>query len=222
MLARLGVAKVCNIPNGTDAPRLPALADKPIMGGAVRLIIVSRLEPNKRVGDAIEVLSLLCSQGIDASLKIVGSGSEAARLGGRVEALGLSGRVCFTGRVTDQEKFSLLQQAHILIHTSVREGWGLNVIEANAVGTPAIVYPVAGLVDSTVNGETGIVTAKEAPGEIARGVRFLIENPSVYSQMRTSAWARSKTFDWNVIAPRICQWLEAEARGGAGFESRGV
>ena len=42
-----------------------------------------------------------------------------------------------------------------MVHTSIREGWGLNVIEANAMGTPAIVYPVGGLVDSTVDGPIG-------------------------------------------------------------------
>ena len=39
-------------------------------------------------------------------------------------------------------------RAHVLVATSVREGWGLNVSEAAACGTPAIGYSVPGLVDS--------------------------------------------------------------------------
>src|SRR5262249_27504876 len=41
-----------------------------------------------------------------------------------------------------------LAAAHVLVATSVREGWGLNVSEAAACGTPSIGYRVPGLVDS--------------------------------------------------------------------------
>ena len=37
------------------------------------------------------------------------------------------------------------------------------MIEANAMGTPAVVYPVGGLVDSTVHGQTGLVSEAETP-----------------------------------------------------------
>ena len=52
----------------------------------------------------------------------------------------------------------------------MREGWGLNVIEANAMGTPAIVYPVGGLVDSTLHDETGLVTRGETPESLADAI----------------------------------------------------
>ena len=59
-----------------------------------------------------------------------------------------SDSVHFFGRVTDDEKHHLMGRAHALLATSVREGWGLTVTEAAAVGTPTIGYSVPGLVDS--------------------------------------------------------------------------
>jgi glycosyltransferase involved in cell wall biosynthesis len=89
-------------------------------------------------------------------LTVVGSGEVQGDLKQLVNELGLEAQVVFTGSLAEPEKNAQLMQAHVLLHTSVREGWGLNVIEANALGTPAVVYPVAGLVDSTVHGETGL------------------------------------------------------------------
>ena len=103
----------------------------------------------------------------------------------------------------------------MLVHTSVREGWGLNVIEANALGTPAIVYPVQGLVDSTVDGKTGIVTRLEEPEDMAAQLTRLISSPADHERLRRNAWERSREFQWSYILPAACDWLESKARGKA-------
>ena len=54
----------------------------------------------------------------------------------------------FLGRVGAEELRARLARSHVLVSTSVREGWGLNVSEAAACGTPSIAYSVPGLVDS--------------------------------------------------------------------------
>jgi glycosyltransferase involved in cell wall biosynthesis len=99
-----------------------------------------------------------------------------------------------------------------LIHPSIREGWGLNVIEANAQGTPAIVYPVGGLVDSTVQGQTGIVTNEETPQSAAAGILELLSKPADYDRLRVNAWERSKSFEWQRVLAPACGWLEEQAR----------
>jgi glycosyltransferase involved in cell wall biosynthesis len=104
-----------------------------------------------------------------------------------------------------------------LIHASLREGWGLNVIEANAMGTPAVVYPVGGLVDSTLHGETGTVTPEETPASLAAGVVALLNRPAEYDRLRVNAWERSKTFAWRNVLPPACDWLEQQARRRSTF-----
>ena len=115
--------------------------------------------------------------------------------------------------MTETRKNEELQRAHFLVHPSVREGWGLNVIEANAVGTPAIVYPVGGLVDSTVHNETGIVTSAETPESVAESLGAILKTPDRYASFRVKAWERSKTFQWDRVLPQASEWLEAQARG---------
>src|SRR6185437_9546372 len=153
----------------------------------------------------------LAGRNIPAQLKIVGDGQSKPGLEQLTKTLGLEDCVQFTGFLPEKEKNAALQQAHFLIHTSQREGWGLNVIEANAMGTPAAVYPVGGLVDSTVAGETGLVSAAETPESLADALCDIVKKPEVYTRYRVAAWERSKTFSWPVILPQVAAWLEALA-----------
>src|SRR5262249_21958238 len=78
-----------------------------------------------------------------ARLWMIGTGPEAARLrecaGDGVELL---------GSVSRRERDERMNRAHALIATSVREGWGLVVSEAAAVGTGAVADAVPGLIGS--------------------------------------------------------------------------
>jgi len=51
----------------------------------------------------------------------------------------------------------LLRSCSTTWYTSVREGWGLVITEANCHGTPAVVYRVPGVVDAVKDGVTGLV-----------------------------------------------------------------
>ena len=88
----------------------------------------------------------------------------------------------------------------------------MNVIEANALGTPAGGYPVAGLRDSTLNDETGVISREETPGSLAERVERLLGNPAEYERLRRNAWERAKTFHWSRVLPAACDWLEEMAR----------
>jgi glycosyltransferase involved in cell wall biosynthesis len=74
---------------------------------------------------------------------MIGDGPLSARL-----RAGAPDGVHFLGRASRDELLRRLARAHVLVATSVREGWGLNVSEAAACGTPTIGYAVPGLVDS--------------------------------------------------------------------------
>jgi len=207
-----GVRAVTVLLNGCDTAPLPVLDAKPL-SAPLRLVVVSRLAPNKRVDHALRTLRLLRDEGIPASLTVVGAGEVEQPLRRLTQELGLEAQVVFTGALSEERKNEVLRQAHLLVHASVREGWGLNVVEANALGTPAVVYPVAGLVDSTIHGQTGLVVARESPAALAEGIRSLLAHPDTYQTLRRQAWERAKTLQWDCVLPPACAWLEAQAAG---------
>lgn len=205
-----GVRDVKAIPNGCDTVPLPALEPKKLES-PLRLIAVSRIAPNKRVDHAVQAVPLLQRAGVDMHLTVVGGGDSLESLKQLAKNLNLDSHVTFTGPLPEEEKNRELRRAHLLVHTSLREGWGLNVLEANAMGTPAAVYPVAGLVDSTVAGETGWIASAETPTALAETLQAIVRRPEEYAQFRLNAWERTKRFQWDKILPLACDWLESQA-----------
>lgn len=211
-LRRHGVRRVTVLRNGIYTTPLPELPPKPI-GQPLRLVVVSRLAPNKRVDHGIRTLRALVDRGVDAQLTVVGGGSIQDQLSQLGHQLQLSQRLTFTGPLAEAQKDAVLQDAHLLLHTSVREGWGLNVIEANARGTPAVVYPVPGLLESTLHDQTGLVAQQETPEALADRIQALLKDESRYQRLRAAAWERAKTLHWDHVLPIACDWFEARARG---------
>jgi glycosyltransferase involved in cell wall biosynthesis len=211
-LLERGVRQVTVLHYGIDLKPLAQLEPKPLRQ-PLELIAVSRLAPNKRIDHAVLATKLLLERGLDARLTVVGGGEAAEQLKGLASQHGLN--VTFTGILSEKEKNERLRQAHLLLHTSIREGWGLNVLEANAMGTPAVVYPVPGLVDATIHEQTGVVTREETPSSIVDGISNLLQHPERYQVYRENACRRTEEFHWSRILPKACAWLEGMARGAA-------
>lgn len=210
-LQKSGVRNVKIIRYGVHTEALLELPPKDL-SQPLRLAAVSRLAPNKRIDHGILTVAELRKRSIKAHLKIVGSGDMGMKLQELVKANDLDDSVSFLGSLAEREKDEVLRESHLLLHTSQREGWGLNVIEANAMGTPAAVYPVAGLIESTLDNETGVVARGETPALLADRIAELLQKPEFYQKLRTNAWNRAKTFHWSKILPPACDWLEEMAK----------
>lgn len=209
-LLRHSVRQVKIIRYGVHTQALPTLEPKPF-SAPLKLAVVSRLAPNKRIDHAVRTVAALKNRGVPASLKIVGGGDAEEFVRRTAQEYAVTDNVTFTGPLPEKAKDELLRNSHLLLHTSQREGWGLNVIEANAMGTPAAVYPVAGLIESTLDNETGVVARGETPELLAERISELLQSGS-YERLRSNAWERAKTFHWSKILPPACDWLEEMAR----------
>ena len=206
-----GVQQIQIIPYGVHTRALPDLPVKPLTK-PLRLIVVSRFAPNKRIDHAVRTLRELLDRKINARLTLVGGGETEPALKQLVEELNLQSNVTFTGMLPEKEKDALLRDSHFLLHTSQREGWGLNVIEANAMGTPAIVYPVEGLTESTLDEQTGLVSKEQSPASLAERVESTLKRETDYQTWRIAAWDRAKEYHWDNVLPKACDWLEEMAK----------
>jgi len=117
------------------------------------VLYVGRLSRNKRPDHAIKAFEILRREVPDAQLWVVGDGPMRAKL----ERKAPEG-VTFFGRVSQDEKHELMARAHVLACVSVREGWGLVVDEAAAMGTPSVGYDIPGFRDS-IHAAGGVVVA---------------------------------------------------------------
>jgi glycosyltransferase involved in cell wall biosynthesis/O-antigen/teichoic acid export membrane protein len=199
-LERIGLEHVSVIPDGRDEP--PELDDV-AKEEAPTLLYVGRLASNKRPDHAIETYRAVCRELPDARLWIVGQGpledELAADLPEGAELLGFLPR---------DELYERMRRAHCLVVPSVREGWGLVVIEANSVGTPAVAYDVPGLRDSVRDGVTGRLAPAGDTEALAREALALLGDPRSYLEMSRRAQEWAGGFSWDETARRLLDVIE--------------
>jgi glycosyltransferase involved in cell wall biosynthesis len=172
-----------------------ALHDLEPKSGSWRMIVVGRLTPAKFAEEAIETFAAVQAQVPDARLDVVGGGEPAyaRRLQRRVQARQLRD-VVFHGRVSEERKLSLLRNAHVHVFCSHREGWGLTVTEAAAMGTPTVGYDAPGVRDSI--DDVRLLAPIGDVRELADRVLGLHAAPIAYEALRREAWERASALSY--------------------------
>jgi len=162
-------------------------------------IFVSRVVKMKGIEDVIKSFSYILEELKAAKLWIVGDGDieYINSLKRMIVKNSIEDKVKIFGKVSEQKKIELMRRAHVLLHASVKEGWGLVVIEAASQGTPSVVYDVSGLRDSVLDNETGIVIKDNSPKLMADESVALLKDSGRYKrfQQRGLKWARSLTWE---------------------------
>lgn len=179
-------------------------------------IFVSRVVKMKGIEDIIESFSRIQKSYKDAKLWIVGDGEihYINHLRSIIKNHKISQDVKFFGKVTEQKKFELLKRAHVLLHASVKEGWGLVVIEAASQATPSVVYNVPGLRDSVKNNVTGVVLKTNTPSEMSKQAVALLADKKKYTKFQKNGIQLSKNLTWNKATDAsICLINSVETSG---------
>lgn len=195
------------IPNGVDLVQVKKIPKKE---KNLTLIYVSRLVQMKGIEDAIKVFSEVHKANNLSQFLIVGAGklSYENHLKQLTASFGVEKATTFFGYVPETKKIELLQKAHLLIHTSVREGFGLVVVEANSQGTPAIVYNSPGLRDLVKNGINGFQVEKGNILAMAEKIIHLSNDPKKYSNLIKSSINESKKYNWDLMTRKSLNYLE--------------
>lgn len=180
------------------------IRNKPLMKPPIKesnptFIFVSRVVKMKGIEEVIKAFFYILREKKNARLWIVGDGDKkyVENLKKTMISYSISPKVKFFGKVDERQKLYLLKKAHLLLHASIKEGWGLVVIEAASQATPAIVYNVAGLKDSVKNNKTGIVLNQNNAREMAKQAILLLVNKEKYFILQKNAlsWAGSLTWE---------------------------
>ncbi len=223
-LVQLGMAagRIEIVHNGLGHNRYKAAGGKT---GAPTVLCLGRLKRYKRLELLLHAMPGVVKNCPGVSLWIAGRGEMKESLQRLAGELGLTRHVKFWDFVSEAEKIRLLQQAWVVASTSKVEGWGLSVLEANACGTPAVVFDVPGLRDAVVNGQTGLTAADENIEELSRKITLILTDASLRERLRKGALMWARRFNWDESARSMLRILEkcldgetekkpAPARGG--------
>jgi glycosyltransferase involved in cell wall biosynthesis len=199
-LLNLGFTKVFVVPEGLDFTPLDKLPEKenyPVVA------YVGRLKKAKRPDHAIRAFMLVKEKIPEAEFWFIGEGNFRKSL----EKIAKDG-VKFFGYVSAREKIVLMKKAWVLVHPSVREGFGLNVVEANSLGTPCIAYNVSGLRDSISDGITGLLVENGNVEALANGIIRFFKDEVLRLRLSRNGLEYAKHFSWDESARAFLKIIE--------------
>jgi glycosyltransferase involved in cell wall biosynthesis len=192
-LLKLGFRKVFVVPEGlnfTPLSEVPEKEEYPVV------VYAGRLKRAKRPDHAIRAFKIVKEEIPNAELWVIGDGPYKKDL----EKIAVDG-VKFFGGLSNEHRRRLLARAWVLVNPSVREGFGLNVLEANALGTPCVAYDVAGLTDSIIDGRTGLLVKENGNVEkLSKAIIRILEDETLRKTLSVNALEYSENFNWDRTA----------------------
>jgi glycosyltransferase involved in cell wall biosynthesis len=187
-LISLGFKNISIIHMGYDFDPLPGLAKKE---ETPTLVYVGRFKKAKLPDHVVEAYRLAREKVPGLRLWMIGDGYLKEKLEDRkIEG------VTFFGRVSLAKKSELVSRANLLLVPGVREGWGLVVTEANAMGTPALGYNVPGLRDSIKEGRTGWLCDPN-PKAMAEGIAQILSDGKTLELRSKAALVDAAQYTWD-------------------------
>ena len=178
------------------------------------VIYVGRLEVYKKIDVMLRAMAKLSERFPQAPIVIAGRGAARPALEKLAQELGLEQRTRFVGFVTDTERDALLAEARVCVCPSEKEGWGLTVMESNALGTPVVATDADGLRDSVRHGETGFLVSDGDIDGFAERIGDLLHDDHLSETMSAAALAWAKRFDWERATDDMARSIES-TRGSA-------
>jgi len=167
------------------------------------LLYLGRIKSYKRVELGIIALREIIKKYPSAKMYICGSGDYEEELKDLTKRLKLEDYVFFKGFVSEKEKWEYLKKAWVHLLPSIKEGWGITVIEAGSCGTPTVGFDVGGVRDSVVDEKTGLL-ADDLNDFIAK-IEELISNEELRSELGKNAKKWSEVFSWDQTASVYAQ-----------------
>jgi len=174
------------------------------------IVYLNRLVKYKNVDDLINAIYILRKEIPDIRLFIGGcrGGKYETYLRKLVKKLDLGKEVEFYCFLNEEDKKKMLRGAWIHVLPSMKEGWGISILEAAACGTLTIGYNVSGLRDSVRNGETGFLVPYGEIGDLAKAIKEVLLDTSLRERLSTNSIKYTREFSWDKSAQKIGKIIE--------------
>jgi glycosyltransferase involved in cell wall biosynthesis len=193
------------IPNVVDLTHFRFVPRRPLRP---RLLSTRNFEPLYNVGCTLRAFRTIQAHYADASLTLVGAGSEASRLRALAAELGLR-NVTFAGRVPPAEIWRSYADADIYVQTPNIDNMPSSVLEAFASGLPVVSTDAGGVPAILTDGVHGLLAPVGDDDAVARQVLRLLGDQALVDRLTEAALASCAAYRWEVVRG---QWLSLYRR----------
>lgn len=187
-LQQLGFKQIHLLPEGLNFEPLNDIPQKTLQP---TIVFSGRLKRAKRPDHLIKAFVSIKQKYPQAELWLIGDGILRKEL--QIKAVD---GVTFFGALDNEQRRELIGNAWVLVNPSVREGFGLNIIEANALGTPCVAYDVPGLRDSVIDKKTGLLAQAGCIEDLAEKIFLVLSNGYLRRSLGEAGLGYSRLFNW--------------------------
>lgn len=166
--------------------------------------IVARLEDVKGHKYFIEGVQMLLNEYDNVKFIIAGTGALENELKEKVNTLGLSDKIIFTGFVTDVSSIYSVMDMNVNCSYGT-ETSSLALSEAMSLGVPAIASIYGGNPYMVTDGENGLLCEKQNSKALYEKMKYILENPTVHEKMKKTA---REHYEKKFTAKKMTQTLE--------------
>jgi glycosyltransferase involved in cell wall biosynthesis len=178
------------VKNGIDASEFeggdPALFREkfPVLGEKT-VLYVGRLERSKGLHYLMPAFARVLSRIPDATMAVVGRGSDEylAELKVGARSAGVSDRVVFTGRISQDLLPHAYAASALVVLPSLMEGFGISLLESMAAGKPCVATRVGAVPEIVKHGETGLLVKPADSQELGGAMATLLSDPALGAAM---------------------------------------
>jgi glycosyltransferase involved in cell wall biosynthesis len=170
-----------------------------------RLLSTRNFETLYNVACTVRAFAPVQARFPEATLTLVGSGSQDAALRRLVAECGLR-NVTFAGKVPPDEMPRYYADADIYVQTPTIDNMPLSVLEAFASGLPSVSTRVGGVPTILIDEVHGLLSPDNDAAHVAAQIIRLLEHPDVARTYAASAYASCTAYEWPVVREG---WLDA-------------
>ncbi len=199
---------------------LPVIVDPPTLNlSSIRntndrfkplhLIFIANLVANKNPLIFCQTIKLLRNSGINVKATLLGDGPERPALEAYCTLHKLSDIICLQGKVASNEVYSYLENADLLLSTSLGEPYGRSIVEAMSLGTPCICHNSGGPAEIIEHGSDGLLVKELAAKDFAEEIALLYTNHQLWQYLSENAITKAKSWTSDLVLSRLeCSLLE--------------
>jgi len=163
----------------------------------------------KKVHEIIDAFGIVTKELPDYKLCIAGRKEDDGypELAEHSEKLGLSDKIIFAGRVSEEEKVNLYRTCSVYVQPTSFEGFGMAIAENMACGTPVVTSP-NGAVPEVV-GDYAVYAEPDSPDDIAKGILKILKDPGLQQHLNSGGYERiKKNFSYSSRKDKISELLK--------------
>lgn len=164
------------------------------------ICFLGRIKKYKSIDHLLHAARILRAEIPRLKVDIVGSGGDEGRLKKLATDMGIADCATFHGFTALERKVEIVRRSWVVVCPSIKEGWGLTNIEANACGTPVVCADVPGLRDSARHEQTGLLYPYGDIAALTDRIRRLLNDQELRARLSRGALEWAGRFSWDRAA----------------------